>query len=65
MEKAIDNIGDMVLIDTQAAARILGLAPVTLQLMRVEKRGPAYYKIGKAVRYAIEDLNAYATRVEA
>ena len=60
------HIEDEVLVDTREAARILSLSPNTLQLMRVEKRGPAYYKMGpKTVRYAMKDLTAYVRRIEA
>ena len=60
-EPAIEN---QHLVDTRTAAEMLGLAPSSLELMRAEKRGPAYYKVGRSVRYAIEDLNAYVERVD-
>jgi len=60
--KSMEGIEDLVLVDTRVAARILGLAPTTLNLMRVQKRGPAYYKLGKTVRYSTADLTEFATR---
>ena len=48
------------LVDTRIAGRILGLSTSTMVLMRQQKRGPNYYKIGpKTVRYSMEDLNKY------
>ena len=44
--------------DTQAGKRI-GLAPQTLRNLRCQGKGPAYVKIGRAVRYFEEDLVAY------
>lgn len=44
--------------DTKAA-EMLGLHPQTLRNMRSKGEGPAYYKIGRAVRYWPEDLISY------
>ncbi len=44
------------LIDEKEAARILGLSVITLRNFRCQRRGPSYYKIGKAVRYSLDDL---------
>jgi len=41
------------------AARILGLAVQTLRNYRCQRRGPNYLKIGKNVRYRIEDLEKF------
>lgn len=41
------------------AARILGLAPQTLRNMRCQRRGPNYIKLGRAIRYRIEDLEEF------
>ena len=41
------------------AAEVLGLRPQTLRNMRCRGEGPAYVKLGRAVRYALEDLHAY------
>jgi hypothetical protein len=46
--------------DTEAAA-MLGLHPQTLRNMRCKGEGPAYYKIGRAVRYLPEDLISYVS----
>lgn len=46
-------------VDTEGASRHLGLAPSTLEKMRVYGDGPAYVKMGRAVRYRVSDLEAY------
>ncbi|MFZ1546391.1 MAG: helix-turn-helix domain-containing protein [Candidatus Nitrotoga sp.] len=48
------------LVATQAAAEYLGgVKPNTLEIWRVQGIGPAYKKIGRLVRYSIEDLDKY------
>lgn len=48
------------LVATPAAAEHLGgLKPTTLEIWRVQGRGPRYIKCGRLVRYRIEDLDAY------
>ncbi len=44
--------------DTEAAKN-LGVAPQTLRNMRCQGKGPPYFRIGRAVRYSVEDLNRY------
>lgn len=44
---------------TQAAEYLGGLKPNTLEGWRVSGRGAPYIKIGRLVRYRIEDLDAY------
>lgn len=36
-----------------------GISPKTLQRWRTEKRGPAYIKLSKCVRYSIENVQTY------
>lgn len=51
-------------LDTLSAARHTGLSKSTLEKLRVFGGGPKYLKLGKAVRYRIEDLDAWlAARV--
>ena len=51
-------------LDTLAAAAHVGLSKSTLEKLRVFGGGPKYLKLGKAVRYRIEDLDAWlAARV--
>jgi predicted DNA-binding transcriptional regulator AlpA len=48
------------LVDEREAAAILGgLKPQTLACWRLRGDGPAFCKIGRAVRYRLSDLAAY------
>ena len=47
------------LIDEHEAAERLGLSVKTLRRWRWSGRGPAFRKLGSAVRYAEEDLAAF------
>jgi len=47
------------LLCTEDAARVLGLAPQTLAILRVEGGGPKYVKLGRSVRYDPADLSAW------
>jgi len=46
-------------LDDRQAANILGLKPQTLRNWRGMDRGPAYVKVGRAVRYGLSDLITY------
>jgi hypothetical protein len=41
------------------AAEIADLSPQTLRNWRLQGRGPAYVKLGRAVRYSLNDLIAW------
>lgn len=43
----------------QAAEYLGGLKPNTLEGWRIQGIGPKYRKIGRLVRYRLEDLDAY------
>ena len=48
------------LVTTPQAAEYLGsLKPNTLEIWRIQGIGPAYKKIGRLVRYSLDDLDAY------
>ena len=47
-------------LDSREAARWLGLSPRTLETWRYLGSGPRFRRFGRAVRYAVEDLDAYA-----
>lgn len=50
------------LIDTAAAAPVVGLTPRTLKRMRLTGRGPAFVRLSRqTVRYRRSDLAAYIT----
>jgi len=46
-------------MNEREAGAYLGVAPVTLRVMRSQGRGPIYSKLGNSVRYNIKELNAY------
>jgi predicted DNA-binding transcriptional regulator AlpA len=39
--------------------KLLGLRPSTLEQMRLTGRGPKFCKIGRSVRYRVEDVTAW------
>jgi hypothetical protein len=47
------------LVDTNAAARLLGVSPRCLQNWRTRGGGPKYKKLGRGVRYAPADLDDF------
>ena len=49
----------MKLITEKTAAEMLGMSVGTLQNWRCNSEGPTYLKLGGAVRYRPEDLEAY------
>lgn len=54
------------LMNEKQAAAFLGVAVRTMQWWRANSKGPAYVKVGRPVRYRMEDLNVYinANKVE-
>jgi excisionase family DNA binding protein len=52
------------LLRTAEAARLLAISPDTLKDWRQRRRraGPAFIRVGRRVRYQIEDLAAYLRR---
>lgn len=48
-----------VLLKEQDAAQYLSVKPETLTRWRWSGNGPRYYKVGGAVRYKAEDLDAF------
>ncbi len=46
--------------DTRGAAEYLACSASFLEKCRVTGGGPAFVKLGRAVRYRIEDLDAFA-----
>jgi hypothetical protein len=49
-------------VDENQASKILGVAVQTLRNWRHLRRGPAYVKMGRSVRYQVKDLEAYLQR---
>jgi len=54
-------------VNETVAAQFLGLKVATLRKWRANGDGPAWHKFGRAVRYRISDLEAFAneSRVQA
>lgn len=50
------------LLNTDQAARLVGLSPRTLEKFRVQGNGPTYRKLNRAVRYARHDLEKWLER---
>lgn len=46
-------------LDEKRAAKILGMAVQTLRNWRHQRRGPVYVKLGRSVRYQMDDLENY------
>jgi len=55
----VDDLGPVPFVTTETAARYLALSPHSLECYRAKGTGPAFYKFGKAVRYAIADLDGW------
>lgn len=47
------------LVTTEEAAQLLKLAPGTLCNMRVQRLGPPFVRLGRAVRYRVQNLLEY------
>lgn len=47
------------MLDTKSAAAHVGCAPITLAKLRCHGGGPVFLKIGRSVRYAPADLDAW------
>ncbi len=58
----IKNLDDQ-LLNTERAARVLRVSASTMRQWRTRGIGPAYYKIGRTVRYKVADLREYCVRV--
>ena len=46
-------------MDEKKASKILGISIQTLRNWRHLRKGPCYIKMGRAVRYQLEDLQYY------
>lgn len=44
---------------TNGAAQYLGMSTVTLEQWRCEGSGPAFCKVGRSVRYHVDDLRSF------
>ena len=55
----IEPIKPVTVMTVQQASEYLGLAVSTLNKWRCQGGGPVFIKMGRAVRYRIEDLESY------
>lgn len=46
-------------LTTQEAADLLSLSKRTLETWRITGNGPRYYKLGRAVRYSVIELETF------
>lgn len=46
-------------LNTPEAAEYLSISPQFLEAARVKGGGPAFIKVGRSVRYAVADLDAW------
>jgi predicted DNA-binding transcriptional regulator AlpA len=54
-----DKMQDHYVNDEKAAA-FLGMSPQTLRNWRMLRKGPSYTKLGRCIRYEMNELKAYA-----
>lgn len=47
------------IVNTESAARLVGLSSSTLAKYRLTGDGPQFLKVGRSVRYRIADLEAW------
>jgi hypothetical protein len=52
-------------VDEQGASEITGIPTATLQTKRVRGSGPPFVKIGRSVRYEVDDLVEWMRRLRA
>ena len=53
------------LLTTEEVAAVLGVSPGYVKQLRYMDKGPAFIRIGRAIRYAPGDVTAYARQVRA
>lgn len=51
------------LLTTEEVAAILGVTPGYVKQLRYTNKGPAFIRLGRAIRYAPGDVVAYARQV--
>lgn len=51
------------LLTTEEVAAVLGVSPAYVKQLRYTNKGPAFIRIGRAIRYAPGDVMAYARAV--
>ncbi len=61
-DKLAEAVAHKRLVNERRAAEILGMQVRTLQQWRVSGRGPEFVKLGRAVRYSLEALDAFIAK---
>ena len=51
------------MLTTEEVAAILGVSPGYVKQLRYMDKGPAFIRLGRAIRYAPGDVTAYARQV--
>ncbi len=49
-------------LDTRQASDFLGLKKNTLEVWRVQGRGPAFVKLGRSIRYRMADIEEFVKK---
>ena len=47
------------LLRTPDVAEMLGVSTTKLEHMRCDRRGPCWIRVGRSVRYRLDDIQAY------
>ena len=55
----MNQVENLQVVDEKEAARIMRRAVQTLRNDRHLRRGVPYCKVGRSIRYLVEDINAY------
>ncbi len=58
----METINQLKFVNDKEASEITGLAVQTLRNYRMMRKGPAYSKVGSAIRYSVDDLKTYMTK---
>jgi predicted DNA-binding transcriptional regulator AlpA len=61
-DDSLNNIGGVALLKPWQAAQELNMSKHTLANYRAQKTGPAFVRIGRAVRYRRCDLQEYVSK---
>lgn len=52
----------LILMDENETSKMLKVSIQTLRNWRAKEKGPAYYRIGRSIRYKKKDVEAYLER---
>lgn len=63
MRKPVRTTQRARLLTTEEVAAVLGVTPGYVKQLRYTNKGPAFIRLGRAIRYAPGDVTAYARQV--